>query len=172
MKFEGHEIEKHHAQFAGSWDLEDEDAERIGLDRVVVFLVAGRISKSTLEIEEKSGELHRKNVVKVSDTTLLKGSVRDQALSFIVHGPDQTQMNFGVPQYDGTPDPAFDIPDTNGSSQSQSTPVASPQVAENAPDELGGTEVLATAGAENLGSVYPKGRRADEKLDNFLSDLT
>jgi len=170
MKFEGHEIEKHHATFTGSWDLEDEDAERIGLDRVVVFLVAGRISKSTLEIEEKSGELHRKNVIKVSDTTMLGGSMRDQALSFIVHGPDQAQMNFGVPQYTGAADTSFDLPD-EAPANGNGVPVgnsASPSTAGVDPQEV---QQLSSDQTEGLGSVYPGGKRKDEQLDKFLADM-
>jgi hypothetical protein len=160
-RFEGHDVEAFHCQFAGSWDLEDDEAGAIGLDRVVVFLVAGRITKASFELQESSGELHRKSVVKVSEARMLRGSVRDEALSYLVQGPDQSQLHFGVTQFTGIDDdPDFQLPDdatvSNGRSeaaQSASTPS----------DPSG-----AALGAESLGSVYPAGKVTDEHLAKFL----
>ena len=150
--FEGHDVELHKCSFSGNWDLEDDEANAIALDRVVVFLVAGRVTSAGFDLQESSGELHRKSKVKVSEATMLRGKMRDEALSYIVEGPENAMLAFG--KQASTPDP-MDGSDFELDAEDAAL-LAQAQAQQSNDDSV-----------QTVGSVYPNGRR-DEQLAKFI----
>lgn len=152
-QFEGHDVELHKCSFQGTFDLENDESQAIALDRVVVFLVAGRVTGAGFELQESSGELHRKSKIKVSEAAMLRGKLRDEALAWIVEGPENAMLAFGKQAssasetFDGG-DFALDAEDAALLAQHNGSNGDSEKV--------------------NLGSVYPAGR-GDEQLAKFLA---
>lgn len=97
-RLDGLAVSKWAVRFTGTHDLEIEDAERLALDKVVLFLCATRAGKFEVQVLD-DGEVKRKNVATVSDFMVLTGEMRERAISALANGTEQGLLQ--PPVYDG-----------------------------------------------------------------------
>lgn len=95
-RLDGHKVESWQARFTGTMDLDVEEAEKMGLDRVVVWIVASRVGQSEFKVLGDSGEVRRKNVINLEDARVLTGAIREQAILFLRSG-DQAALHLTPP---------------------------------------------------------------------------
>lgn len=95
---DGLAVAKWRVRFSGLHDLEIEDAEKMGLDKVVLFLVATRAGKFEVQAMD-DGDVRRTNVAAVTDFLILTGNVRERAISALANGTEHGVLE--PPAYDG-----------------------------------------------------------------------
>jgi hypothetical protein len=97
---DGIAVTKWGVRFTGTHDLETEDAERMALDKVIIFMCAARAGKYEVQVLD-DGEVKRKNVATVSDFMILQGELRERAISALANGSDHGLMIFDQPVHSG-----------------------------------------------------------------------
>lgn len=95
QRFDGFDVSLHGAKFTGTFDLDEEDAKGLSLDRVVVFLVAARLGRAQVETT-KEGDVKRTNTFVVNEVGMLEGDLREQAIQYLAF-PDQGVLDFSIP---------------------------------------------------------------------------
>lgn len=113
-QYDGLSVDKYEARFTGPFELTDGEAEKCGLDRIVVFVVMGRVDSKMPKVMD-TGDLNLKHVVKVTDVVLLEGDLREDALTFIAHGGDG-RLDMSVHRNESEPVllPSVQTADENG----------------------------------------------------------
>jgi hypothetical protein len=85
-QIDGHEIEQWQGRFTKTFDIDRDNLEQMRLDKVVLWVVATRAGDSNFKVLD-SGEVRKVTVYKVEDAAPLSGELRDQAMTFLAHGP-------------------------------------------------------------------------------------
>jgi hypothetical protein len=98
-RLDGLAVTKWQLRFAGTHELEIEDAENIALDKVVLFLCATRGGKFEVQVLD-DGDVRRKNVATVTDFMVLTGEMRERAIGALANGTDHGLLT--PPVYDGS----------------------------------------------------------------------
>lgn len=99
-RLDGHEVSHWQARFGGSFDIDEDTAEALNLDRRAVMIVSSKADGADFKIIEETGEVRRKNVLKVEDCIVLDGDLREQAIMHLHHGGTQGRLSF--PQHEAT----------------------------------------------------------------------
>lgn len=92
-KIEGLGVDIHQARFTGTFDVTEEDDDSLGLDSVVILLVAARSGQIQHTIRD-SGDVVAKRVLKVSDAVPLTGEAREEAIRRMTSRQDTNQGSF------------------------------------------------------------------------------
>lgn len=92
-KIEGLGVDIHQARFTGTFDVTEEDDDSLGLDSVVILLVAARSGQIQHTIRD-SGDVVAKRVLKVSDAVPLTGEAREEAIRRMTSHQDTNQGSF------------------------------------------------------------------------------
>lgn len=93
LRFDGFEINVFEGRISGNFELDDLQAAKLGLDRVVVFVIATRLGKAEVSTSS-DGDVKRRNTFTVSEARILEGDQRDQAIRFLAG--TQGTLDFGL----------------------------------------------------------------------------
>ena len=80
-RVDGFDIDYYKAIFSGAFDIDAYISESMTLDAYPVFLVSARASGADFSVNSDSGEVTRKNKLRVEDLILLEGEMRERAIN-------------------------------------------------------------------------------------------
>lgn len=94
MRFDGFDVNVFEGKVSGKFEMDDVQAGKLGLDRVVIFVCAARLGKAQVETTGE-GDIKRTNTFAVSDVRMLEGEMREQAIRFLAD-PLQETLDFDL----------------------------------------------------------------------------
>lgn len=89
--FDGHTVEHRQARVSGGFDLTDAEAERLGLDRMGIVVMAVYVGGANVKILP-NGDVRRVDMLSVSEAKVLTGTEYDQAREWLMEDSDQLDL--------------------------------------------------------------------------------
>lgn len=101
MEFiDDHPVVAHRVRFRNRVEIGEDRAGLVKDDMIVVWLLRSRCEPPQYHPVTKDAEdRYRFNIQAVEHAVPLDGAVRDQALAYLEHGPDQSYLDLGVPRF-------------------------------------------------------------------------
>ncbi len=166
-RIEGLGVDIHQARFTGTFDVSEEDDTSLGLDSVVILLVAARSGQIQHTIRD-SGDVVAKRVLKVAEAVPLTGEAREQAIQQMTNRIDPNQGSFEWTMSPGSLE--VKVPNQPLSEETPGESAALDETPE--PDES--DIFVPRAFNPDVGEVEVvgqiRGSRKDKQLTNFLGE--
>jgi hypothetical protein len=91
-------------KFSGTVDVTKEQQQQILDSGLALMVVAARTGKAEVDFKE-NGDVGLTLTLRISDSILVTGQSRENAITFLANGPDQGHLVFPNYGYDGAPVP-------------------------------------------------------------------
>lgn len=91
-------------KFSGTVDVTKEQQQAILDSGLALLVVAARTGKAEVDFKE-NGDVGLTLTLRISDSALVTGPLRESAIVFLANGPDQGYLQFPNYGYDGAPVP-------------------------------------------------------------------